>query len=107
MARRMKRDEFLDFVLDQLLELGDVRARAMFGGHGLYADELFFGIIWRGRLFFKTDDESRRDYRARGMKPFAPNEKQTLKTYYEVPANVLEDDEELVRWARRACTAQA
>lgn len=105
MSMRAKGDGFLEFVLDQLRGLSGVRARAMFGGHGLYADEVFFGIVSSGRLFFKTDDESRESYRALGMEPFRPNEKQTLRTYYEVPANVLEDDEELVRWAIRACAA--
>lgn len=106
MSGRAKKDGFLDFVLDQLSELGGVRARAMFGGHGLYADDVFFGIVSAGRLYFKTDDESRDDYRALGMSPFRPTEKQTLRTYYEVPVSVLEDDEELVRWAVRACAAR-
>jgi DNA transformation protein and related proteins len=37
------------------------------------------------------------------MKPFRPNPKQTLKTYYEVPADILEDRELLARWADAAC----
>ena len=52
-----KTDEsFKDFVLDQLQELAGVEARRMFGGCGLYRDEIFFGIVHRGRLYFKTDD---------------------------------------------------
>jgi DNA transformation protein and related proteins len=98
-----KQDGFKDFVLDQLADLRGVTCRAMFGGYGLYRGDAFFGIIHKGRLYFKTDDASRETYRQRGMKPFRPNRKQTLKTYYEVPVDVMEDAEQLVAWAARAC----
>lgn len=99
--------DFKDFVLDQLRRLGAVRARAMFGGYGLYRDEAFFGIVHDGRLFLKTDERSRTTYEEWGMGPFRPNARQTLKTYYEVPVDVLEDDEALAAWASRALAAAA
>ncbi len=89
-------------MLDQLRELQGVRARGMFGGFGLYADATFFGIVADGRVYFKTYDQTRSEYEARGMKPFRPTEKQTLRNYYEVPADVLEGAGLLVEWARRA-----
>ena len=78
----------------------------MFGGHGLYQDTIFFAIVHRGRLFFRTDQMTRTEYEARGMAPFRPGPRQTLKTYWEVPAEVLEDAAEAVRWARKAVAAQ-
>ena len=52
----MPDDSFKEFVLDQLGALPELRARAMFGAHGLYSGENFFGItLDEGRLFFKTD----------------------------------------------------
>ena len=98
---------FEDFVVDQLRRLGPVQARAMFGGHGLYHEGLFFGIIHAGRLYLKTDEKSRATYVEQGMGPFRPNERQTLKSYYEVPVDVLEDDETLAVWARRAVEVAA
>ena len=95
-------DSFADFIIDQLRDLPDIDYRAMFGGHGIYQDEVFFGIVARGRLYFKTNVHSAALYRRRGMKPFRPNAKQTLKNYYEVPVEVLEDRDELAEWARRA-----
>jgi len=74
----------------------------MFGGYGLYRGEAFFGIIHKGRLYFKTDETSRTAYRERGMKPFRPNARQMLKTYYEVPIDVMEDAEQLAAWAAQA-----
>ena len=95
-------DSFKEFVLDQLGGLPGVVCRAMFGGYGLYRGEVFFGIVHKGRLYFKTNETSRAAYRERGMKPFRPNPKQTLKTYYEVPVDVTEDAERLVVWAGQA-----
>ena len=67
----MADESFKEFVLDQLRAVPDVRAKAMFGAHGLYQDEHFFGILDEGRLFFKTDAQTQADYMARGMEPFS------------------------------------
>lgn len=99
---RRKKDSFKEFVLDQLRALGPVDCKAMFGGYGLYYDEIFFGIISKGQLYFKTDQTTVKDYQEKGMQPFRPNFKQTLKNYYEVPAEILEDGEELAKWARES-----
>ncbi len=98
----MKDETFKDYVLDQLRGLDDVECRAMFGGYGLYRGETFFGIVHRGRLYFKTDDASRPAYVEAWMKPFRPNARQTLKSYYGVPVDVIEDEDRLIRWARAA-----
>jgi len=97
----MQDDSFKDFVLDQLQELSELECRAMFGGYGLYQDEVFFGIIFKGRLYFKTDAKSAVPYLKLGMKPFRPNEKQTLKHYYEVPVDIIEDRDRLATWAKK------
>jgi len=99
-------DSFKDFVLDQLGELNDVEARRMFGGYGLYRDETFFGIVHKGKLFFKIDQSTVGEYRKRKMKPFRPNTQQTLKSYYQVPAEVIEDADELRQWAVKATECQ-
>jgi DNA transformation protein len=100
----MPDDSFKEFVLDQLGALPELRARAMFGAHGLYAGETFFGILDEGRLFFKTDASSQADYTARGMGPFTYESKGKVLTmaYHEVPPDVLENAPELTTWARKA-----
>ena len=98
----MKDDSFKDFVLDQLDELPELECRSMFGGYGLYQEEIFFGIIFQGRLYFKTNARSAVPYRKLGMKPFQPNRKQTLRNYYEVPVDIIEDCDRLTNWAREA-----
>ena len=97
-------DSFKDFVLDQLSALPDVRARAMFGAHGLYQGNHFFGILDEGRLFFKTNTQSQEEYLRRGMEPFTYESKgrRLTMSYHEVPPEVLENRVELVAWARQA-----
>lgn len=97
-----KADGFKEFVLDQLTDLRSVTYRTMFGGYGLYHHAQFFGIIHKGRLYFKVSPKTLPTYREHGMKPFRPNPKQTLKSYYEVPIHVVEDREQLAAWAEQA-----
>lgn len=101
-----KNDSFKDFVVDQLSDLPALGCRRMFGGYGLYQKSVFFGIIHGGRLYFKINDHTRPMYIHKGMKPFRPNTKQTLKNYYAVPVDIIEDEEQLAEWARQAALAQ-
>lgn len=97
-------DSFKEYVLDQLSLLPAVRARAMFGAHGLYCEGKFFAILDEGRLFFKTDASSAAEYTARGMAPFSYEHDGRVITfqYHEVPPEILEQPQELAVWARRA-----
>ena len=101
-----KDESFKDFVPDQLVGMDDVEARRMFGGYGFYHDETFFGIVHKGKLFFKIDESTVGEYRKRKMKPFRPKPKQTLKSYYQVPADVIDDGDELSQWAKKAIECQ-
>jgi len=94
-------DGFREFVLEQLSGLESVRARAMFGGVGLYANDVFFGLVAADALYLKVDDSNRRRYEAEGMTAFQPYANQPMTmSYYQVPARVLEDGDELTAWAR-------
>ncbi len=92
-------------MLDQLADLHNITARAMFGGFGLYQRAKFFGIIHNGRLYFKVMMTTVSRYQEAGMKPFRPNAKQTLKSFYEVPVDVIEDPEALTSWAKQSIKA--
>ena len=98
----MSTDSFRDFVLEQLASLDGLRCRRMFGGHGLYSGEQFFGIVYDGRLYFKTHPDTLPDYLSQHAAVFAPSEKQVLKNYREVPVDILENAQQLNAWARKA-----
>ena len=42
----------------------------MFGGHGLYVDDLFVALIAYERLYLKTDAQTRAAFEAAGCEPF-------------------------------------
>lgn len=92
------------FVLEQLERCGlRVRARSMFGGVGLYADEVFFALIADDAVYFKVDDSNRPDFEARGSEPFRPyGEHGEVMGYFRVAEELLEDPEELRGWADKA-----
>ena len=95
---------YRQFVVDLLERVRPgIRAKSMFGGVGLYAGELFFALIARNTLYFKVDDVNRGDFLARGMGPFLPfGDEREVMQYYEVPADVLEDNEALGLWLEQA-----
>jgi DNA transformation protein len=100
--------EFLDFALDQLGRVPQLRSRRMFGGVGLYSGELLFGLLAADELYLKVDDSTRAAYEAAGSEPFRPvmNRPVTM-SYWRVPVEVLEDPAELVQWARAAIRVAA
>ncbi len=105
----MPDDSFKEFVLDQLRERPDLRTKAMFGAHGIYCSEKFFGILDAGRLFFKTDAATEKDFTARGMGPFTYEMKGKVMTmaYHEGSPEILEQPHELTVWARKAIALAA
>jgi len=96
--------QFLAYILEQLAGVKDLRSRRMFGGVGLYSGELFFGLIDDDTVFFKTDSTNSADYIARNMPRFMPfpERPEAVMAYYQVPADLIEDNEELLAWARKS-----
>ena len=78
------RSEFVEALVRRLTPLGEVRARPMFGGHGLFVDDQMFALITRAEaLHLKADDENRGAFEAAGMKPHGK------MPYYAVPPVVI------------------
>jgi DNA transformation protein len=101
-------DAYLTYVVDQLVPFSRVRTNRMFGGFGLYADDTFFALIAADTLYFKVDDSNRADYVARKCEPFRPRARDPdaySMSYFAVPAEVIEDADELKLWARKAYAA--
>lgn len=96
--------QWRDYVVEQLSGLRGVTARSMFGGAGLYASGTIFGVLDNDQVFFKVDDRTRPAYVARGAGAWdpMPGHYPPSQGYYEVPADILDDRDELVAWAREA-----
>ena len=99
------RSELLDHLVDQLAPLGEARGRRMFGGYGVYLEGLIIGLIAFDSIFLKVDDQNRPDFEAAGAAPFRYDTRNgtiTVNAYWEVPADVLDDSEQLRAWALKA-----
>jgi len=96
--------EYRDFIAESLAPLGRVTLRRMFSGAGVFQGELMFGLVADDTLYFKADETTRSDYEAAGTQPFtyrARGREQALG-YWQVPDGLLDDPDELCRWARIA-----
>ena len=101
------RDGFVAFVVEQMSAVLPVRARAMFGGHGIFDGELMIAIVVRDTLYLKADAESRPAFEALGLQPFtyeARGERRSLG-YFQAPAEVFEAKDTMRTWVRRAVDA--
>ncbi len=96
--------QYLAYILEQLKGVRELRSRRMFSGVGLYSGELFYGLIHDDTLFFKTDGSNSAEYIARGMPRFMPfpDRPEAVMAYYQVPADIIEDNEALEAWARKS-----
>ncbi|MGA9031079.1 MAG: TfoX/Sxy family protein [Sulfuricaulis sp.] len=102
-----RHSEFVEFVLELLAPIGAVRARAMFGGFGIYRGDSFFAIIVEDKLYFKTDHVTRGEFTVRGLSPFTytARGKSISMQYYEAPPEVFEEAEAMQYWAQQAVGA--
>jgi DNA transformation protein len=88
--------EFLDLVLEKLAPLGTVTGKSMFGGFGVFHEGEMFGLISNDVLYLKADDSNRAEYETRGSRQYKP------MPYFNVPADVFEDNDELRKWAKKS-----
>lgn len=93
-------------LLGTLADLGEIEDRPALGGWELRLARRTFAVVQGERLWLRTDAGSRLDYQRRGSVPYAPNPAMELGSFYEVPADVLGDPDQLRAWARRATQAR-
>lgn len=89
---------YLEHVQELLSPIDGVVYRDMFGGFGVFHDGDMFGLICRSpsTLYFKVGDLNRDTFESAGSQRFG------LMPYYEVPASVLEDKDEMQQCASAA-----
>jgi DNA transformation protein and related proteins len=97
--------EFVAHCAELLHALGPVRVKPMFGGHGLYVDELFVAIVAWDQLYLKADALTRARFEAAGCAPFVYDGggKSVSLNYWVVPEEALESPALMLPWA---CLAQ-
>jgi DNA transformation protein and related proteins len=97
-----------DFLIDLFADFGPVTIRRMFSGFGISADGINFALALRGGLYLRADDQTIPRFEAEGSKPFQYQTRAktvTVNSYWELPARLFDDSEELADWARAALAA--
>jgi DNA transformation protein and related proteins len=102
-------DEFAAFCCELLAAAGAMRAKRMFGGHGVYADGLMIGLVAEEVLYLKMDAETRPQFEAAGCQPFTYDpgngHKPMQMSYWTVPSEAMESPATMTPWARLALGA--
>jgi DNA transformation protein len=95
------------YVAEQLAFLGSLSSRGIFGGVGIFVDERLLGIVIGESLYLHTDKSNLDDYVSRGMPQFKPypNAFDLTTDHHQVPAEIVNDAEQLKSWGQRALTA--
>jgi DNA transformation protein and related proteins len=97
-----------DFLIDLFSDFGPVTIRRMFSGFGISADGINFALALRAGLYFRADEETIPQFEAEGSKPFQYQTRAktvTVNSYWQLPARLFDDPEELSGWARAALAA--
>jgi DNA transformation protein and related proteins len=94
-----------EFLIDLFADFGPVTIRAMFSGFGISVDGINFAMALRAGLYFRADEQTVPQFEAEGSKPFQYQTRAktvTVNSYWQLPARLFDDTEELSRWARVA-----
>jgi DNA transformation protein len=96
-----------DFVRELFAPFRHVAVKRMFGGAGLYADGLMFGLEFDGVIYLRVDAASITDFEHEGSAPFVyPLAKRRpghpSSHFWRLPERLYDDPDELAVWAGRA-----
>jgi DNA transformation protein and related proteins len=97
-----------DFLIDLFADFGPVTIRRMFSGYGISADGINFALALRAGLYFRADETTIPQFEAEGSKPFQYQTRAktvTVNSYWQLPARLFDDSEDLSVWARAALAA--
>src|SRR6478609_6752869 len=97
-----------DFLIDLFADFGPVTIRRMFSGFGISADGTNFALALRSGLYFRADEQTIPQFEAEGSQPFSYQTRTktvTVASYWQLPARLFDDPEDLTGWARAALAA--
>ncbi|MEZ5038603.1 MAG: TfoX/Sxy family protein [Saprospiraceae bacterium] len=98
----MINNDYLNYVSDQLTEIGEFETKKMFGGIGFFKDGNMFAMIGNNVFRLKVDESNQADFEKHGMKPYHSDTKKKGMPYWEVPEGILNDKKELAKWASKS-----
>jgi len=99
--------EFVEYLKEVLSGVGDVRARRMFGGYGLFHNDLMIGLVADDVLYLKADGQSAKSFSDKGLEQFEyiKNGKPMKMSYFMAPEEIFDDPTEARKWVSLAYDA--
>src|SRR5690242_16397833 len=97
-----------EFLIDLFADFGPVTIRRMFSGYGISADGTNFALALRAGLYFRADETTIPKFEAEGSKAFQYQTRAktvTVNSYWQLPARLFDDPDELRAWAKSALAA--
>jgi DNA transformation protein and related proteins len=98
------RSGLVEHLQDLFADFGAVSARPMFGGHGIYRDEVLIGIVLDETLYLKVDAQTRPAFEAAGCVPcvYTRQRSPITMSYWSVPEGAMDSAQAMLPWAQRA-----
>jgi DNA transformation protein len=101
-----------EFIRELFAPFGHVAVKRMFGGAGLYADGLMFGLEFDGVIYLRVDAASLPEFEREGSAPFVyPLAKKrpghASQHFWRLPERLYDDPDDLAAWAGRALAIAA
>lgn len=96
--------QFTDFLSEVFENFGPITVRKMFGGHGVYHQNIMFGLVADDTLYLKTDNATKTVFESKGLKPFkySKGNKVVSMSYHQAPDAIYDDHEVATSWATLA-----
>lgn len=104
----MKRySEYLNYIMECMASIRDLRVRGMFGGYGLYQNEIIFAIVVNDVLYLKSDAAIKREFSNRGLLPFTytVGDGSVTMQYFAASPDIFEQPEVMQEWIQKALGA--
>ena len=100
-------EAFLEHLRDLFSDFGEIEARPMFGGHGVYHAGAIIGVVIDDALYLKTDAQTRPAFEAAGCAPFvyAMQGREIAMSYWSLPDEAMDSPQAMRIWAQRAYEA--
>lgn len=104
LVRLLNMSAYCEYIADSLSAWRDVNVRKMFGGYGLYAQHVMFGLVDDDVLYFKVDNTNIEDYKKLHSQPFTyeARGKVIALSYWKVLEEIIEDSSEFAIWAEKS-----
>jgi DNA transformation protein and related proteins len=94
-----------EHISELFFQFRPVTVRRLFGGAGIYAEGIMFGLVSREVIYLKADAQTCPAFEREGSAPFSyqrRGEKRAIMSFWRLPERLYDDPEELAAWAEQA-----